>query len=88
MHSYLQPKVPMYMLSPAEINWQLKVYFQLRRDLRELGFGPFGCPSNLNTGLHAILMAQHLCEQASHPRSSPPPLLDVCVPVHRPWPVA
>eukprot|EP00192_Tetraselmis_astigmatica_P006368 CAMPEP_0117650890 /NCGR_PEP_ID=MMETSP0804-20121206/1785_1 /TAXON_ID=1074897 /ORGANISM="Tetraselmis astigmatica, Strain CCMP880" /LENGTH=447 /DNA_ID=CAMNT_0005456801 /DNA_START=177 /DNA_END=1520 /DNA_ORIENTATION=+ len=57
------PKVPLYMLSPAEVNWQLKVYFQLRRDLRELGFGPFGCPSNLNTGLHAILMTQHLCEQ-------------------------
>lgn len=55
------------MMSSAEINWQVQVYFQLRRDLRALGFGPFACPSNLNTGLHAILMAQHLCQQASLP---------------------
>jgi len=51
------------MLSPAEVNWQVEAYFQLRRDARQLGFGPFSCPSNLNTGLHAILLAQHLCQQ-------------------------
>ncbi len=55
------------MLSADEINWQLRVYFQLRRDLRSLGYGPFSCPSNLNTGLHAILMAQHLCQQVRAP---------------------
>jgi len=57
------PKVRLLLLSAAQVNWQLQVYFQLRQDLRSLGFGPFDCPSNLNTGMHAILMATHLCQQ-------------------------
>jgi len=54
-------EVPLMMLSPAMINWQLEVYFTLRKDMRRLGLGPFGCPRNVNSGMHMLLLTQHLC---------------------------
>lgn len=49
------------MLSPLQINWQVQVYFGIRRDMIKLGLGPFSCPFNMNSGIHAILLFQNLC---------------------------
>ena len=53
------------MYSPPLINWMMRGYFQLRRDLIKLGLGPFNCPKNVNSGLHAVLLAQLLCKETS-----------------------
>ncbi|QDZ25848.1 hypothetical protein HOP50_19g83900 [Chloropicon primus] len=54
---------PIRMTSPFLINWQVKVYFALRREMVRLGLGPFQCPHNINSGLHAVLMAQLMCNK-------------------------
>lgn len=28
-----------------------------------LGLGPFQCPHNINSGLHAVLLAQNMCQK-------------------------
>ena len=53
---------PILMMSPYQINWQVKVYFALRREMVRLGLGPFQCPHNINSGLHAVLLAQNMCK--------------------------
>ena len=47
----------------SQINWQVKVYFALRREMVRLGLGPFQCPHNINSGLHAVLLAQNMCQK-------------------------
>lgn len=54
---------PILMMSPFQINWQVKVYFALRREMVRLGLGPFQCPHNINSGLHAVLTAQSMCSK-------------------------
>ncbi len=40
-------------------------YFGLRRDLRRLGVPGMGCPSNVSSGLHGILLALALCRRVN-----------------------
>jgi len=54
-------KAALLQLAPAQINWQVAVYFLLRQDLYRLGLGKYSCPRNINSGVKAILMATHLC---------------------------
>ncbi|KAK3236523.1 glycosyltransferase 29 protein [Cymbomonas tetramitiformis] len=53
--------VPVRLVAPAFITWQMNLYFAMKRDLEYLGFGPFPCPTSLSSGMHAVLMALKLC---------------------------
>mmetsp|Transcript_68812 Transcript_68812/g.217600 ORF Transcript_68812/g.217600 Transcript_68812/m.217600 type:complete len:122 (-) Transcript_68812:198-563(-) len=53
------------MYSPTWINWMMDGYFELRKDFIRLGLGPFNCPRNVNTGLHAIMMSMHACKRSA-----------------------
>ena len=55
--------VPKDLMSPVQVAWQVDVYFALRADLIRLGLGPFACPLNINTGVHAILLALCMCQK-------------------------
>eukprot|EP00958_Prasinococcus_capsulatus_P007214 scaffold668_cov385-Prasinococcus_capsulatus_cf.AAC.19 len=58
-------KVNIRMVSPVMIAWMLKVYFLLRLDLALIGFGNFGCPDTLSSGMHAILIASKACDHVN-----------------------
>ena len=38
-------------------------YFKMRQDIHRLGFKGFQCPTNVNSGVHAVFMAM----QVTHP---------------------
>eukprot|EP00854_Cymbomonas_tetramitiformis_P007999 gene7999-9509_t len=57
----LKNQVPVRLVAPAFITWQMNLYFAMKRDLEYLGFGPFPCPTSLSSGMHAVLMALKLC---------------------------
>lgn len=50
-----------YMVSPAALKYTIDGYFAVRKDLQRLGIGG-GCPTNLNSGLHAVFFALQTCE--------------------------
>ena len=52
-----------HFLTQDHINKQLGAYFQLRVDLRRLGVGPFSCPYNMNSGMHAVMAVQYMCKR-------------------------
>lgn len=54
-----------YIFSPEMIKHLITTYFALRKDLRRLGMPPFGCPSNLNSGLHGLFVATSICDRVS-----------------------
>ena len=54
-----------YVYSPELIKHLVTTYFALRRDLRRLGMPSFGCPSNLNSGLHGLFLAATACKRIS-----------------------
>lgn len=52
-----------YFLSVPAINHEIDSYFAIRKDVVELGLGKnYACPTNLPTGLHAIMLATMMCD--------------------------
>ena len=52
-----------YFLSVPAINHEIDSYFAIRKDVAELGLGKnYACPTNLPTGLHAIMLATMMCD--------------------------
>lgn len=49
---------------PAFIRHIVDSYFLIRKDLRRMGVKT-GCPSNISSGIHGILLALDLCEQVN-----------------------
>ena len=55
-----------YFMSVPAINHEIDAYFAIRKDVQELGIGKnFECPTNLPTGLHAIMLATMMCESVN-----------------------
>lgn len=55
-----------YFISPSAISQMLGAYFGLRKDAHVLGIDRgFDCPANLPSGVHAMLMAVHMCEHVN-----------------------
>jgi len=52
-------------VSPVMIAWIIRVYFRLRLDMGLLGFGNFGCPDTLSSGMHAMLIASKVCQDVN-----------------------
>eukprot|EP00958_Prasinococcus_capsulatus_P011742 scaffold1169_cov367-Prasinococcus_capsulatus_cf.AAC.20 len=59
------PQVSLRLLSPDALNWLIDVYFELRRNMIELGMGTFACPDTLSSGIHSVMLANKFCEQVS-----------------------
>ena len=62
-------KVPVRLVSPMFIRWQMDAYYALKADLEELGLGPFLCPTAVSSGIHGVLMAAALCQRARQPHA-------------------
>ncbi|KAK9829520.1 hypothetical protein WJX72_006308 [[Myrmecia] bisecta] len=57
------PELPLAVLAPDLVNWQLAVFSQLRSDLYRLGLGPFDCYRMLSSGAHGLLMSILMCDR-------------------------
>eukprot|EP00238_Polyblepharides_amylifera_P009269 CAMPEP_0196593322 /NCGR_PEP_ID=MMETSP1081-20130531/75322_1 /TAXON_ID=36882 /ORGANISM="Pyramimonas amylifera, Strain CCMP720" /LENGTH=586 /DNA_ID=CAMNT_0041917273 /DNA_START=84 /DNA_END=1841 /DNA_ORIENTATION=- len=59
----LNPNI--HLFSPDVIRYTMNGYFALKRDMIRLGMGKFGCPTNVNSGIHAIFLAFQMCEHVN-----------------------
>ena len=52
-------------MAPDVIKYMVNGYFKSRSDLHRLGYKGFQCPTNVNSGVHAIYMAMQMCERVN-----------------------
>jgi hypothetical protein len=53
------------LLAPDVIKYMVTGYFKARTDLHRLGYKGFQCPTNVNSGVHAMYMAMQMCERVN-----------------------
>jgi hypothetical protein len=46
-----------YLMHPELLRYMLNGYFGAKAEMARLGMGHFGCPMNVNSGVHAVFMA-------------------------------
>mmetsp|Transcript_21255 Transcript_21255/g.72390 ORF Transcript_21255/g.72390 Transcript_21255/m.72390 type:complete len:254 (-) Transcript_21255:1834-2595(-) len=54
-----------YVFSPAVLKYTVDGYFAVRKDLQRLGISNNVCPTNLNSGIHAVFLAMQMCESVN-----------------------
>ena len=52
-------------MAPDVIKYMVNSYFKSRSDLHRLGYKGFQCPTNVNSGIHAMYMAMQMCERVN-----------------------
>ena len=52
-------------MAPDVIKYMVNGYFKSRSDLHRLGYKGFQCPTNVNSGIHAMYMAMQMCERVN-----------------------
>ena len=52
-------------MAPDVIKYMVDGYFKSRSDLHRLGYKGFQCPTNVNSGIHAMYMAMQMCERVN-----------------------